>query len=118
MKVVTVIALLTSVGFHCYRQTILCPGARTDRLLTPALKGIVVGRWSQDGKLRKEHVNGAHHNVFSYSADADSLQQELIKTFSYDGQTVIDATESGMLNIAQDILKSVIKLFRSNSVKT
>ena len=66
-------------------------------LLTPALKAIVVGHWSQDGNLERKHINKVHHNVFTYEPDDDSLLCELITTFSYDGQTIVDATETGKL---------------------
>ena len=72
-------------------------GGKEDTLLTPALKGIVVGHWSQVGTLERKHINKDHHNVFIYNPENDSLQHELVSTFSYDGQTVIDATESGKL---------------------
>ena len=66
-----------------------------DSLLTPALKGIVVGYWSQEGKPPNQ-LNESHHNVFTQDGDSDlcALKQELIITFTHDGQTVIDATGS------------------------
>ena len=62
-------------------------------LLTPALKGIVVGHWCQDGVL---HINEANRNVFVHMPDDDSFHHEIVITFSYDGQTIVDATETGM----------------------
>ena len=76
------------------------PGEKTDGLLIPALMGIVVAYWSQDSELNQEHINGSHHNVFTYSDDFDSLLPGLIETFSFDGQTDIDATESGKLDMS------------------
>ena len=63
-------------------------------ILTPSLSGLVVGYWSQDGKRNKDHLNESHHNIFTYD-DTDSLYKEILKTFTYDGSTIIDATDSG-----------------------
>ena len=60
-------------------------------LLTPALKGIVVGHWSQDGKLSPEHIAKRHHDIFIYKEE-EQLIKQLVETFTYDGQTIIDAT--------------------------
>ena len=60
----------------------------------PALNGIVVAQWSQDGQLLTEHINKQHHNVFTHDS-LDTLLLDIITTLSYDGQTLIDATESG-----------------------
>jgi hypothetical protein len=84
---------------HQYGPDSFFTGSKEGTLLTPALKGIVIGYWSQVGTLEREHINTDHHNVFIYDSENDSLQHELISTFSYDGQTVIDATESGMLHL-------------------
>ena len=72
---------------------------QTDGLLTPVVKGIVVGHWSQDGQLSHEQINQGHHNLFGCSEGDDSLQRELIETFSHDASTIIDATQSGKLLI-------------------
>ena len=69
-------------------------GGKQNCLLTPSLKGIVLGHWSQTGSLEANHLNEDHHNVFTYDAD-DFLYSQLVTTFSFDGQTVVDATESG-----------------------
>ena len=63
--------------------------------MSPALSGIVVGYWSEDGKPPNK-LNEGHHNVFAYDEDEDScaLQSALIKVFSHDGNTVVDATGS------------------------
>ncbi|XP_064394263.1 uncharacterized protein LOC135341587 isoform X2 [Halichondria panicea] len=71
------------------------PDKQTDGLLTPAVKGIVVGHWSQDGQLSHKQINQGHHNLFGCSEGDDSLQRELIETFSHDASTIIDATQSG-----------------------
>ena len=64
-------------------------------LLTPVLKGIGVGYWSQEGKPPIQ-LYEIHHNVFTKDGDGElcALKQELIITFTHDGQTVIDATGS------------------------
>ncbi len=63
------------------------------------MKGIVVGHWSQDGQLSHKQINQGHHNLFRCSEGDDSLQRELIETFSHDASTIIDATQSGKLLI-------------------
>ena len=57
------------------------------------MTGLVVGFWSQDGKPSSRHISEDHHNVFMHT-DQDSLHRQLITTFSHDGSTVVDATES------------------------
>ena len=76
-----------------------------DRGFSPALNAVVVGHWAQNGKYMEEHVNGKHHNVFIYDRNheeprdsmATSLKQQIIETLSFDGQTVLDTTETGSL---------------------
>ena len=72
-------------------------------LLTPALSGIVIGYWSQEGKPPNRLGEG-HHNAFAQDGDNPcALKQELITTFSHDGQIVIDATGSGKQKIISKI---------------
>jgi len=63
---------------------------------------IVVGHWAQNGKYMEEHVNGKHHNVFIYDRNheepRDSMAtflKQIIETLSFDGQIVLDTTETG-----------------------
>ena len=70
-------------------------GRSEESLLTPALRGIVVGYWSQEGKPPNK-LSANHHNVFTQDGDDScALKLELINTFTHDGHTVIDATGSG-----------------------
>ncbi|XP_064394256.1 uncharacterized protein LOC135341587 isoform X1 [Halichondria panicea] len=89
------------------------PDKQTDGLLTPAVKGIVVGHWSQDGQLSHKQINQGHHNLFGCSEGDDSLQRELIETFSHDASTIIDATQSGSMHgCCQPEKKSCCNLYR------
>ena len=53
--------------------------------------------------MESEHVIGKHHIVFIYDRNheeprdyvATSLKQQIIETLSFDGQTVLDTTETG-----------------------
>ena len=80
---------------YCVNSNNYYTDDQADCILRPALTGIVVGYWSQDGKPLPLQINTKHHNVFMYSRDDGSLYEELITTFSYDGSTIIEATESG-----------------------
>ena len=86
-----------------------------ESLLTPALSGIVIGYWSQEGKPPNK-LGESHHNVFTQAGDNScALKQELINTFTHDGQTVIDATGSGKqkLGIICPILRSRVQFVHS-----
>ena len=54
--------IYVAYGLVCFVRI----GGKEDTLLTPALKGIVVGHWSQVGTLERKHINKDHHNVFIY----------------------------------------------------
>ena len=70
-------------------------GRNEGSLLTPALRAIVIGYWSQEGKPPNK-LGASHHNVFTQDGDDSCLLKlELINTFTHDGHTVIDATGSG-----------------------
>ena len=76
-------------------KTDIMPTESDESLLTPALSGIVIGYWSQEGKPPNK-LGESHHNVFALDGDNScALKLELINTFTHDGQTVIDATGSG-----------------------
>ena len=54
----------------------------------------MIGHWAQDGKLHPEsHCSEKHHNVFVYQS-ADNLLKDIITTFTFDGQVVVDAVET------------------------
>lgn len=53
------------------------------------MEGFVVGHWSNDGKIKPQHINGIHCNVFPFKNTSD-LKKQIIQVFSFDGQTVID----------------------------
>ena len=76
--------------FYYYYNTE--PG-ESENLLIPALKGIVVEYWSQDGASTPNRLYEDHQNVFMYDEESGSgdLQLALIKVFSH---TVVDATGS------------------------
>ena len=68
-----------------------CTDSSEDHCLTPALTAVVIGHSAQDGNLHAEsHCNGSHHNVFVHKHGRDGLLRQLVATFSFDGQTVID----------------------------
>ena len=51
--------------------------------------------WAQDGVLDpKRHICGPHHNIFVYENQND-LVAEIVRCFSFDGQTVIDGIANG-----------------------
>ena len=47
-------------------------------------------------------MNESHHNIFIHGVDEESLQHQLITTFSHDGATVVDATETSKYIICVD----------------
>ena len=49
-------------------------------------------------------MNESHHNIFIHGTgvDEESLQHQLITTFSHDGATVVDATETSKYIICVD----------------
>ena len=62
----------------------------TSSCLTPALHGIVIGYWAQDGKFNAHrHCIGQHHNLFVGNGQTDLIKC-IIEFFSFEGQSVID----------------------------
>ena len=79
--------------------------------LTPALMAIVIGHWAQDGELHPDsHCSGRHHNVFVYQSK-EGLLKEIIATFTFDSQTVIDGIEdSGINNLHTHLLQTLLNV--------
>ena len=84
-------------------------------VFTPALMGMVIGHWAQDGQLHMDsHCCGHHHNVFICDC-WESLINEIVFTFSFECQTVIDAIEdSGKKNSMAPYLNNNIILLLDN----
>ena len=58
----------------------------------------VMGHWSQSGNVHESQVNGQHCNFLNVAEDIN-LWEELVKTFMYEGQSVLiskDDREAGM----------------------
>ena len=50
---------------------------------------IVVGHFSSNGELQKEHFTSKHHNIFVVDSKR-GLMREIIELFSFPGKTVAD----------------------------
>ena len=56
--------------------------------LVDATGVIVVGHFSIDGELKKEHYTKRHHNMFVIEGEED-LIKEVVGPFSFPGQTIL-----------------------------
>ena len=50
---------------------------------------IIIGHFSLDGQLKKEHYTEKHHDMFVVENRCELLHK-LMKLFSYTGQTVVE----------------------------
>ena len=50
---------------------------------------VIIGHFSLDGQLKKEHYTEKHHNMFVVENRCELLRK-LMKLFSYTGQTVVE----------------------------
>lgn len=57
--------------------------------LVEAVGLVIVGHFSLDGQLKKEHYTEKHHNMFVVE-NRRELFHQLMKLFSYTGQTVVE----------------------------
>ena len=57
--------------------------------LVNAVGIIVVGHFSINGELQKEHYTRKHHNIF-VADNKRGIMEEIIEVFSFPGQTVAD----------------------------
>ena len=75
------------------------------RTLTPAVTGIIVAHWSQDGELSPRHVldRGEHTDAFIYTS-SNQLYQSIVVVFSYPGNTVVDITPDSTLGMFCSII--------------
>ena len=67
-------------------------------LLLKSTMGLVIGHWSQPQKLSK-HLDLFIYEYHCTSAEeplkmAPSLKSQIVKALSFEGQTVLDATET------------------------
>ncbi|XP_064402226.1 uncharacterized protein LOC135347981 [Halichondria panicea] len=86
------------IAYHYDKSKPESPSVRDGKVgLTPCLEAIVIGHWSQSGKLLRDHQK-CRHNVFCHNGlDDETLTESIVETFTYSGQTVLDATESGSM---------------------
>ena len=73
------------------------------RTLRPAVTGIIVAHWSQDGELSPRHVGGEHTDAFIYTS-SNQLYQSIVDVFSYPGNTVVDITPDSTLGMFCSII--------------
>ena len=57
--------------------------------LVDAVGVVVIGHFSLDGQLKKEHYTQKHHNMFIIE-NRRELTHELMNLFSFTGQTVVE----------------------------
>ena len=50
---------------------------------------VVLGHFSIDGQMKKEHFTGKHHNMFVVD-NKEELMDNIIQLLSFTGQTVLD----------------------------
>ena len=66
--------------------------------MTQSVHIAVIGHWSQSGNVHDSQVNGQHRNFLNVAEDIN-LWEELVKIFTYEGQSVLiakDDREAGM----------------------
>ena len=66
--------------------------------MTQSVRIAVIGHWSQSGNAHESQVNGQHRNFLNIVEDIN-LCEEIVKIFTYEGQSVLiakDKREAGM----------------------
>ena len=58
--------------------------------LVDAVGLVVLGHFSLDGQLKKEHYTEKHHNMFIFDDKKSELMWKIIELLSFTGQTVLE----------------------------
>lgn len=71
-----------------YNQSVSCSGGGFG--LVDAVGLVVLGHFSLDGQLKKEHYTEKHHNMFIFDDKKSELMWKIIELLSFTGQTVLE----------------------------